>query len=230
MTERSAARLRRSGRLMLGPLHLRKSTSGVVVLAIVGVLLLAACGGTSHGQSTGKARASTTTTVSPQAQIPTTPIEQNAANATVVLPLRHVKGQPDSRLQLGPAQLTSRGVSTAKASYNTNDGWGVDLTLTSSGLAAFNAMAAGQYGKPSPTDEVAIELDGVVQANPRFNTAHFDNNSVRVSGQFTQTEASDLTRTIIELAATTPPTDARGRTRELRLRPVLAILPPYGVP
>jgi preprotein translocase subunit SecD len=136
----------------------------------------------------------TTTTVSPAALVPTTPIEQNTASATVVLPARHIKGRPDIRYELGPAQLTGKGVSSAASSYNTNDGWGVDLKLTGSGLASFNAMAAAQYGKPSPTDEVAIELDGVVQSNPRFNTSHFDTGGVRISGSFTKSESSDLAR------------------------------------
>jgi preprotein translocase subunit SecD len=151
---------------------------------------------TAKGAATTAAPASTTTTttVPPEAQIPTTPVEQNTAGATVVLPSRHIKGKSDIRYELGPAKLTGKGVSTASSSYNTTDGWGVDLKLTSSGLTAFNAMAAEQYSKPTPQNEVAIELDGVVQSNPRFNTSHFDNNGVRISGSFTQTEAGDLAR------------------------------------
>lgn len=140
------------------------------------------------------ASSTTTTTVSPQAQIPTTPVEQNTANATVVLPSRHVKGVPDVRYELGPAKLTGKDVSTASSSYNTTDGWGVDLKLTGNGLSAFNAMAAAQYSLPQPQNEVAIELDGVIQSNPRFNTSHFDSNGVRISGSFSQTEAGDLAR------------------------------------
>lgn len=155
----------------------------------------AATSTTATGATTTAAPGSTTTTtVSPAALVPTTPIEQDTATATVVLPLRHVKGQPDIRLQLGPAKLTGKGVSSAKSSYNTTDGWGVDLQLTGSGLSAFNAMAAAQYSLPTPQNQVAIELDGVVQSAPKFNTSHFDNNGVRISGNFTQTEAGDLAR------------------------------------
>ncbi len=150
---------------------------------------------TVKGAATPAAPASTTTTTAnPQAQIPTTPVEQNTANATVVLPSRHIKGQPDVRYELGPAKLTGKDVSTASSSYNTSDGWGVDLKLTDNGLSAFNAMAADQYSKPPPQNEVAIELDAVIQSNPRFNTSHFDTNGVRISGSFTQTEAGDLAR------------------------------------
>jgi preprotein translocase subunit SecD len=149
---------------------------------------------TAKAATTTAAPATTTTTVPPGALIPTTPIEQNTAGATVVLPSRHIKGKSDLRYELGPAKLTGKGVSTASSSYNTTDGWGVDLKLTSSGLASFNAMAADQYTKPPPQNEVAIELDGVIQSNPRFNTSHFDNTGVRISGSFTQTEAGDLAR------------------------------------
>jgi preprotein translocase subunit SecD len=145
----------------------------------------------------GAAAAATTTTTAAAndgSQVPSTTLENDKANATVILPGRHVKGQPDIRYQLGPAQLTGKGVSTASSSFNTQDGWGVDLKMKSSGLDAFNKMAAAQYGKPTPTDEVAITLDGVVQSAPQFNTSHFDTNGVRISGHFTQSEASDLAR------------------------------------
>ncbi|MBV8952124.1 MAG: hypothetical protein JOZ99_14695, partial [Actinobacteria bacterium] len=149
---------------------------------------------TAKGANTTAAPATTTTTAPSGSEVPTTPIEQDTASAQVVLPGRHVSGQPDVRYALGPAQLTGKGVSSASSSYNTTDGWGVDLKLSSSGLAAFNAMAAAQYGKQPPTNQVAIELDGVVQSAPQFNTSHFDNNGVRISGSFSQGQASDLAR------------------------------------
>lgn len=124
-----------------------------------------------------------------------TPLDQDKASATVVLPGRHVKGQPDVVYELGPAQLTGKGVSSAQASFQQGgDGWGVDLKMNGKGLDAFNAMAAKQYNQPAPTNQVAITLDGVVQSAPAFQTSHFDNNGVRISGSFTQSEAEDLAR------------------------------------
>ena len=137
----------------------------------------------------------TTTAPAPTALPPITPLDQDKASATVVLPGRHVKGQPDVIYQLGPAELTGKGVSSAQASYQQGgDGWGVDVKLNGKGLDAFNGMAAKQYGQPSPTNQVAITLDGVVQSAPAFQTSHFDNNGVRISGSFTQSEAEDLAR------------------------------------
>jgi preprotein translocase subunit SecD len=144
---------------------------------------------TTPGATTTSSSTTTTTAALP----PVTPLEQDKASATVILDGRPIKGQT-LRYQLGPAQLTGKGVSTAKSSFNTQDGWGVDLTMKSAGMDAFNKMAAAQYGKPAPTNQVAITLDGIVQSAPQFNTSHFDNNGVRISGNFSQGEASDLAR------------------------------------
>src|SRR5690349_12949583 len=152
-------------------------------------------GATSSTTATTKAAAtaSSSTTTTTAALPPVTPLEQDKGSATVILDGRPIKGQT-LRYQLGPAQLTGKGVSTAKSSFNTQDGWGVDLTMKSAGMDAFNKMAAAQYGKPAPTNQVAITLDGIVQSAPQFNTSHFDNNGVRISGNFSQGEASDLAR------------------------------------
>jgi preprotein translocase subunit SecD len=124
-----------------------------------------------------------------------TPLDQDKADKVVVLPGRHVKGQPDVIYQLGPAPLTGKGVSSAQASFQQGgDGWGVDVKLNGKGLDLFNQMAAKQYSQQPPTNQVAITLDGVVQSAPAFQTSHFDNNGVRISGSFTQSEAEDLAR------------------------------------
>ncbi|HZR15323.1 MAG TPA: protein translocase subunit SecD [Acidimicrobiia bacterium] len=152
---------------------------------------------TAATPTTTPSTAATTTTTAPaqSALPPITPLDQDKANATVVLPGRHIKGQPDIIYELGPAALTGKGVSSAQASYQQGgDGWGVDVKLNSKGLDAFNGMAAKQYGQPAPTNQVAITLDGVVQSAPAFQTSHFDNNGVRISGSFTQSEAEDLAR------------------------------------
>ncbi len=82
-------------------------------------------------------------------------------------------------------------VTGATARYSQGQGWAVDLTLNSVGSQKFNALAAASFGKPPPTDEVAIVLDGVVQSAPAFQTSSFQGN-VQISGSFSQGDAEDL--------------------------------------
>ena len=127
------------------------------------------------------------TTAAPQV-IPTTPAAEDKRNATVVLPGRDPNGP---RYQLGPTTMTGRVVTGATARYSQGQGWAVDLTLNSVGSQKFNALAAASFGKPPPTDEVAIVLDGVVQSAPAFQTSSFQGN-VQISGSFSQGDAEDL--------------------------------------
>jgi preprotein translocase subunit SecD len=69
------------------------------------------------------------------------------------------------------------------------------MDLTGSGAQKFNALAAKSFGQPSPTDEVAIVLDGVVQSAPAFQASSFSG-PVQISGNFTQSEATDLAKLI----------------------------------
>jgi len=133
--------------------------------------------------------ASTTTPTTDANHIPSSTPEQDQANATVVLPGREAKGP---RYRLGPAALVGKDVSTARAEYQPSQGWGVDLSLKDSGLQKFNALAAKSFGQPSPMNQVAIVLDGVVQSSPQFQQASYDSNHVSITGNFSETEAKDL--------------------------------------
>jgi preprotein translocase subunit SecD len=125
--------------------------------------------------------------------IPTTQLANDKRDACVVLPFR--AGQGKGRLYLGPTKLTGNDVDSASSNFQSQDGYGVDMTLKGSGLAKFNSLAASSFGKNPPEDEVAIVLDGEVYSNPRFNTSSFSG-PVRISGSFGSTEASDLAKLI----------------------------------
>jgi preprotein translocase subunit SecD len=127
-------------------------------------------------------------------RFPTTPRADDKRDACVVLPFRSEDSQAKQyRLLLGPTQLTGKDVSSAKSKFQNQ--YVVLMDLTSDGLKKFNDLASTSFGKPSPTDEVAIVLDGVIQSNPAFQSSSFDG-PVQISGSFSQGDASDLAKLI----------------------------------
>jgi preprotein translocase subunit SecD len=141
--------------------------------------------------------AATTTTTKPKSKI--TRAADDKANATVVLPGREIDG---NRLlyQLGPAALTGKGVSGAKAVFNPGQGWVVNLSLKDDGAAAFNKLAGESFSKTPPQNSVAIVLDGVVQSAPAFQEAQFQGGQVQISGSFGEGDAKDLA-TVLQYGA-----------------------------
>lgn len=124
--------------------------------------------------------------------IPTTSRVDDQADKCIVADSRVGK----QRFLLGPTALAGKGgVSGAKSEFASGVGWVVLMDLTSSGAQKFNALAAKSFRQPSPTDQVAIVLDGVVQSNPAFQAASFSG-PVQISGNFTETEATDLAKLI----------------------------------
>jgi preprotein translocase subunit SecD len=123
-------------------------------------------------------------------KIPTTNRADDKAGQCIVAESRDGK----QRFLLGPTALAGKGgVSGAKSRFQ--NGWVVLMDLTGSGAQKFNALAAKSFGQPSPTDEVAIVLDGVVQSAPAFQASSFSG-PVQISGNFTQSEATDLAKLI----------------------------------
>ena len=150
------------------------------------------------GATTSSTAATTTTTVPEQPT--TTPIDDKA-NATVILPDRKTDDRAPLRYQLGPAALTGKGVSGAKAVFQGGaQGWVVDLSLNDEGTTAFNQLAQESFPKPSPQNAVAIVLDGIVQSAPAFQQANFDGGQVQISGDFSESEARDLA-TVLQYGA-----------------------------
>ena len=154
---------------------------------------------TAAAGATSSSTAATTTTTNPNNPKSSTPAE-DTAGATVILPGRGT-GKEAVRYQLGPAALTGKDVSGAKAVYNpgSGQGWTVDLSLKSSGQTLFNQLAKTSFPKQQPQNSVAIVLDGVVQSAPAFQTSNFDGD-VSISGNFSESDAKDLA-TVLQYGA-----------------------------
>lgn len=126
--------------------------------------------------------------------IPTTTRADDIADKCIVAADRNSK----NRYLLGPTAMTGKGVSSAKSEFAAGQGWVVLMNLNDKGSQQFNALAGKSYGQPSPTDQVAIVLDGVVQSNPAFQAASFSG-PVQISGGsngFSQSDAQDLAKLI----------------------------------
>lgn len=122
------------------------------------------------------------------ADVATTKPAHDLKQNSVILP---VLGQKGVRLVLGPAQLTGTAVSKAIAQQDTLGAWVVNYNLTGTGSPAWDAVAKANFHQ-----EVAIELDGVVQSAPLIlpNQSTFTsfNGSGQISGQFTEASAKNL--------------------------------------
>jgi preprotein translocase subunit SecD len=125
--------------------------------------------------------------------IPTTSVGDDKRDTCVVLPFR--KGQGSGRLLLGPTKLTGKDVDSASSTFQSGQGYVVNMSLKDQGLTKFNALAADSFNKTPPQNEVAIALDGQVYSNPAFQTSNFSG-PVQISGSFTSSEVSDLAKLI----------------------------------
>jgi preprotein translocase subunit SecD len=123
------------------------------------------------------------------ANIATTTPAQDDKSKPVILPSL---GYPETvRFLLGPAQLTGQAIGKAYATQDTLGAWVVSYTLTGSGSPAWDAVAKENFHQ-----EVAIELDGVIQSAPLILPAQstftsFDGQG-QISGNFTQSSAQNL--------------------------------------
>ncbi|HEV2428033.1 MAG TPA: protein translocase subunit SecD [Acidimicrobiales bacterium] len=123
------------------------------------------------------------------ANIKTTKPVSDLAKDTVILP---VIGSSSYRLVLGPAQLTGTAVAKAVAQQTQVGAWVVNYNLTGKGSPEWDAVAKANFHQ-----EVAIELDGVVQSAPLIlpQQATFTsfNGSGEISGQgITENSAKNL--------------------------------------
>ncbi|MFZ9629575.1 MAG: protein translocase subunit SecD [Ilumatobacteraceae bacterium] len=80
-----------------------------------------------------------------------------------------------------------------------DNGWGVtvDLNDENGGRDTWNQLASACYNESTEcsTGQLAIELDGIIQSNPKMNEPYFSG-GVQISGDFTQDEASALAEVI----------------------------------
>jgi preprotein translocase subunit SecD len=94
---------------------------------------------------------------------------------------------------LGPAKVLGTQVSAAEAGYDPSQGlsWFVSLTFDGDGTKAFGELTNSVTSLPSPLNQVAIVLDGLVVSAPRINEA-IPSGNAQISGSFSQVEAQDL--------------------------------------
>ncbi len=123
-------------------------------------------------------------------ETPFTDPEDDAASATVVLADEDGLGY-----ELGPTALTGSGISDANALLDQGGRWlvSVDLVSGPQGIQPFNQLAGLCFGRDEscPTGQLGIVLDGTVISAPVFQEPSFDD-SVTITGDFTQEEAQDL--------------------------------------
>jgi preprotein translocase subunit SecD len=123
------------------------------------------------------------------ANIATTDSAQDLYSKPVILP---TLGAPKTvRYLLGPAELTGQAIGKAFATQDTIGQWVVSYTLTGSGSPAWDAVAKANFHQ-----EVAIELDGVIQSAPLILPGQSSFTSFagqgQISGNFTQSSAQNL--------------------------------------
>jgi preprotein translocase subunit SecD len=112
-----------------------------------------------------------------------TPRDQLKPAQPAVLPSKP-GDQPAGCYFVGPTLLTGRRVSTAKARYDSAQGWLVDVTFRGTDFVE-------QVATPNVGKQVAIVLDGVVQSAPTIHEG-ITGKTVQISGTFSQGDAKDL--------------------------------------
>ncbi len=140
--------------------------------------------------TTTVAGAAATRPTSDGSDIPTTPVADDKADATVVLPGRKTDGKVKERYQLGPTELTGKAISGARAQFQ-NSSWAVNVDFTGDGSGKWDELGQKNFQK-----QVAIVLDGVVQSAPVIQgdnkTFQSFGGKATISGSFSESEAKDL--------------------------------------
>ena len=98
-----------------------------------------------------------------------------------------------SKYILAPAEVEGNQVSKASAVLDNTNGNGlmVLLSFNGAGTSAFGKMTTRVTSLASPQNQAAIVLDGLVVSAPRINEA-INSGSAQITGNFTQTDATDL--------------------------------------
>ncbi|MEY3926137.1 MAG: preprotein translocase subunit SecD [Actinomycetota bacterium] len=94
---------------------------------------------------------------------------------------------------LAPAEVLGRQVTQASALLDPQgaSGWYVTLEFDGEGAAKFGAMTTRLTSLPSPQNQAAIVLDGLVYSAPRINEP-INTGNAQITGNFTQLESQDL--------------------------------------
>jgi preprotein translocase subunit SecD len=95
------------------------------------------------------------------------------------------------KYKLAAAKVVGKDIKGANVSNNPTTGEvEVNLDFKGSGQDRWTNLTKEAFGQPSPTDQVAIVLDGVVISAPQINAVI--NSSAVITGQFTQKEGQEL--------------------------------------
>lgn len=142
----------------------------------------------TKAQLTPSCPTSPTGSVAAEAFVPTTPPTEAAHVPVAVVP-QYSGHTVVARYIVGPALLSGSAIKNAYASPDTTAAggkWLVNFVLTSKAAPEFNSIARTYYHR-----DLAVVLDGVVQAAPRIDATNF-NGQGQISGNYTQSQASDL--------------------------------------
>ena len=96
-----------------------------------------------------------------------------------------------SKYILAPAEVLGQQVSKASSGIDQQgaSAWYVSLTFNGEGTKAFGALTTRVTSLPSPQNQVAIVLDGLVVSAPVINEA-IPSGNAQITGSFTQVEAA----------------------------------------
>jgi len=108
-------------------------------------------------------------------------------------PLVSCERHGSAKYILAPAEVLGKNIKSASASLdNTNAaGWYVLLNFDGDGTTKFGKMTSRLVSQPSPTNQAAIVLDGLVYSSPQINSAIVAGNA-QITGNFTQADATNL--------------------------------------
>jgi preprotein translocase subunit SecD len=98
---------------------------------------------------------------------------------------------------LAPAEVLGRQITKASALLDPQgaSGWYVTLDFDGEGTTKFGAMTTRLTSLPSPQNQAAIVLDGLVYSAPRINEP-INTGTAQITGNFTQLEAQDLSNVL----------------------------------
>jgi preprotein translocase subunit SecD len=95
------------------------------------------------------------------------------------------------KFALDKAFIRGTEITNATANVSNSGSWTVDLTFNSKGAGELATISTKLSKNPSPQNEFAIVLDGLVQSHPYFAEPILGGQA-QISGQFTAQEARDL--------------------------------------
>jgi hypothetical protein len=131
----------------------------------------------------------------------TVPIPVQVSDPATEQMLQVLGADPPEYCMVGPAQGTGALFSdNATAMVLPGAGWGVvaDLRPGADGQDVWNAVAAQCYDRAAtcPTEQLAMELDGVLLTVATVQTPHFEG-SIQISGNFDELQARAIADSIV---------------------------------